>query len=142
MIYIDDGKVVGIVTNISDDAMKVEIKIGGFIRHFAQVRFVGSKQRHLPLVTDKDLEDIEYINKVVPIDFISLPFVSSANDIITFRKQLTEKYAAYKAIKIIPKVDSMDAVQKFEEILDESDGTIITRNELQYEFHAEKLVIA
>ena len=47
-----------------------------------------------------------------------------------------------KAIQILPKVDTLESVQRFNEILAESDGVIFVRNELQWELSAEKLMLA
>ena len=79
------------------------------------------------------------INKMVAIDFIGLPFVTCADDIIEARELLGSEF---KTAKLLPKVDSLDAVQRYAEILEEADGSVFQRNELQWEFHAEKLVVA
>jgi len=39
-LYIDDGKVVGIVTQITEESIKLEVKIGGTIKSFSQVKFI------------------------------------------------------------------------------------------------------
>ena len=73
------------------------------------------------------------------VDFIGLPFVTSVDDIIEARNMFGDEF---KGCKILPKVDSLDAVQRYAEILEEADGSVFQRNELQWEFHAEKLVVA
>ena len=40
------------------------------------------------------------------------------------------------------KIDQLESVQRFNEILEESDGAIFVRNELQWELSAEKLMLA
>lgn len=51
LMYIDDGKVVGIVTQITEDAIKLEVKIGGTIKCFSQVKFIQSRQKYLPIIS-------------------------------------------------------------------------------------------
>lgn len=73
------------------------------------------------------------------IDFLAVPFVSHGEDVANIRKTLGENG---KAIQILPKVDTLESVQRFNEILAESDGVIFVRNELQWELSAEKLMLA
>lgn len=73
------------------------------------------------------------------IDFLAVPFVQSGEDIAGIRKTLGENG---KSIHILAKIDQLESVQRFNEILDESDGAVFVRNELQWELSAEKLVLA
>jgi pyruvate kinase len=43
VVYIDDGKVVGIVKNIGDNGVDMEVKIAGKLRSNSSVRFVNGK---------------------------------------------------------------------------------------------------
>ena len=45
-------------------------------------------------------------------------------------------------IGILAKIDTIDAIHQYDEILEESDGVVFVRNELQWELQAEKLVLA
>ena len=51
VVYVDDGKVVGVVKAINDEGVQLDIKIGGAIKSFASVRFTGGKHVHLPVIT-------------------------------------------------------------------------------------------
>lgn len=51
VIYFDDGKVVGIVNEVSTREVKMEIKVGGVIKSNCNVRFTGGKHTNLELVT-------------------------------------------------------------------------------------------
>lgn len=73
------------------------------------------------------------------IDFVAVPFVTHSEDVATIRKTLGVNG---KAIQILSKVDTLESVQRFNEILEESDGIIFVRNELQWELTAEKLMLA
>ena len=39
VVYVDDGRVVGVVKGINDEGVQLDIKIGGAIKSFAAVRF-------------------------------------------------------------------------------------------------------
>lgn len=47
-----------------------------------------------------------------------------------------------KMVKIISKIDTLEGVQQYENILKHSDGVIFVRNELQWELASEKLMLA
>jgi|TARA_B110001450_G_scaffold246242_1_gene260101 pyruvate kinase len=64
VVYFDDGKVVGIVTETNPGATvcKMEIKIGGYLKGNCAVRFTGGKHNNLQLVQKKDIDDIAAIS--------------------------------------------------------------------------------
>ena len=73
------------------------------------------------------------------IDFLAVPFVSQGEDINAIRKTLGQNG---KTIQVLSKIDQLESVQRFNEILEESDGAVFVRNELQWELSAEKLMLA
>ena len=62
VVYIDDGKVIGIVSEIDEIGVKMEIKIGGYVKANATVRFTGGKHAQLPLLADEDFRDLAFIS--------------------------------------------------------------------------------
>ena len=58
VVYIDDGKVVCIVLEISNEGCVLEVKIGGPLRSNSQIRFVGGKHKSLPLFNPQDISDL------------------------------------------------------------------------------------
>ena len=73
------------------------------------------------------------------IDYLVIPFASSSQDIKKVKEILGE---FGKNIKILGKVDTIHGIENFDDILLQSDGIIIQRNELQFELPAEKMIIA
>jgi pyruvate kinase len=67
------------------------------------------------------------ISQETLIDYIAVPFVTKEEDIKKVRDQLGE---AGNSVKILAKIDSLDAVTNFEDIVKSADGTIFVRNEL------------
>ena len=139
MIYFDDGKVVGIIIDIQPSSARMEIKIGGVMRGSSQVRFTSGKHAHLAPVTNQDIYDLSQLSQHIIIDYIALPFASSDQDIHQLRQLLGE---TGKNVRILAKIDSMYGIEKFQEIQKAADGVIFVRNELAWEFTAEKLTIA
>ena len=62
VVYIDDGKVVGIVKNIGDNGVEMEVKIAGKMKSNSSVRFVNGKHVNLPIYKKSDLEDLAKIS--------------------------------------------------------------------------------
>jgi len=50
VVYIDDGKVIGIILEISNEGCIMEIKVGGAIRENCQMRFIGGKHDKLQVL--------------------------------------------------------------------------------------------
>jgi len=88
VIYFDDGKVVGIVIEVTAKEVKMEIKIGGNLKSNCNVRFTGGKHSNLELVTKDDVEDISSISQLIMIDYLAIPFCNSGADPMTVRELL------------------------------------------------------
>jgi len=73
------------------------------------------------------------------VDFIAVPFVASKADVLNLRESLGPTGCN---IGILAKIDTIDAIHQYDEIITEADGVIFVRNELQWELQAEKLVLA
>lgn len=76
VVYIDDGKVVGIVKSIGDNGVDLEVKIAGKMRGNSSVRFVNGKHANLPVFKKSDLEDLAKISQTNIIDFLAIPYVA------------------------------------------------------------------
>ena len=58
VLYFDDGKAVGIVQEIFESGIKMEMKIGGYIKSRCAVRVTSGKHSMLKLVTPDDIRDL------------------------------------------------------------------------------------
>ena len=117
----------------------MEIKIGGTIKSNANVRFTGGKHSNLELISKEDVGDIAAISQLIMIDYLAIPFCNSGADTMSIKELLGP---AGNKIKIISKIDTLEAVQQFENILNQGDGCIFVRNEIQWELASEKLMLA
>lgn len=61
------------------------------------------------------------------VDFISVPFISSKADVLNLREALG---VTGGGIGILAKIDTIDAIHQYDEIIEEADGVIFVRNEL------------
>ncbi len=138
-LYLFDGKVKTIVTDItSDTAIKVRVENDGIL--------MSKKGINLPdtdfggdIITQKDKADIEW-GADKDIDYVSLSFVQSADDIRNLRAMLRERGST---ARIIAKVETKASIndQILEEIVKISDGVMVARGDLAVEVGPEVVPI-
>jgi pyruvate kinase len=92
----------------------------------------------LPALTSKDIEDLEFGVKN-GVDFIAASFTRKAEDVRDIRKVLGPKGSN---IKIISKIENLEGLENFDEILAESDGIMVARGDLGVEIPLERVVLA
>lgn len=136
-IFIDDGSINLEVKEIDESDIICTVVSGGYISSRKGVNVPGC-DTGLPFMTDQDLRDIEFaIEK--DFDFIALSFVQSARDIYTVRDILKRKYR--EDIKIIAKIENVEAVENIDEIIAASDSIMIARGDLGIELPVNKVPI-
>lgn len=64
----------------------MEIKIGGNLKGHSQFRFINGKHNQYPLLKSKDIEDLAAISQLVQIDYLTIPFITNSDDVISIRK--------------------------------------------------------
>lgn len=135
-LYIYDGKVKTIVTNVREKTVAVRAENDGII--------MKRKGINLPdtdlggdIITKKDREDVVF-GAEQDIDWVALSFVQTAHDIVALRKMLKNLGSS---AKIITKVETSAAVENIEEIVKESDGVMIARGDLAVETLPESVPV-
>lgn len=90
----------------------------------------------LPVLQDKDINDLQ--NFAVPnkVDFIAASFVQCADDIHYIREILGE---GGKDIKIISKIENQEGLINFDSILEVTDGVMVARGDLGMEIPPEQV---
>ncbi len=84
----------------------------------------------LPALGEKDIKDITNGVKA-GFDYIFASFVRRADDVRQIRKLLNDNGGQH--IGIISKIESQEGIDKFEEILAESDGIMVARGDMGVE---------
>ncbi len=92
---------------------------------------------NLPWITKKDKEDISFWIEH-NFDFIALSFVRNKKNILELKNFLKEKKAN---IKIISKIESEQAIENIDDIIEFSDWIMIARGDLWVELPAESLPV-
>ncbi len=138
MILLSDGLIALKVLSKSEKEITTEIVNGGKITHNRGINVPGV-DLGIPTLTDKDLNDIELIAKVKP-EYVALSFVRKAQDVANLREILKDR--GFDDARIISKIETKQALDNLEAILDVSDGAMVARGDLGVEIASEDLPIA
>lgn len=137
-IFLFDGKVRGVVSDISDETLAVQVENDGFLlkrkgMNLPDTNFGGD------VLTEKDIEDAEY-GATQDIDYVAMSFVQTAEDIKNLRSKLQQFGST---AKIIAKIETQAAIEdvNLEEIVKISDGVMVARGDLAVEVGAEAVPI-
>lgn len=135
-IYLDDGYLETKVIKISKDRKNVTARVveGGFLKNNKGINFPAA-DLDLPSLIKKDLEYISMPAKQ-DIDFFGYSFVRNRQDMLELKKAI--KKQGLKA-KIIAKIETKQAIDNFDEILEEADAIMIARGDLGIEVPLEKV---
>lgn len=82
------------------------------------------------------LRTIEELCKNYPIDKVGLSFVNDAKAVRDFKMSLA---SVASEVQIVSKIDSLEGIRNYEEILQESDAIKIDRTSLDKEIQTEKV---
>jgi pyruvate kinase len=137
LIYIDfDTLVLRVidVSTISNGYIRTNVISGGFIgsNKAVVVDPIIDKKFHLPPLSPKDYQAIE-LGLKMGIDHIAVSFVRSGDSIDDVRQVTQNK------MKIISKVECLDALENIDEIIQKSDFILIDRGDLSKEIPIEKI---
>lgn len=99
------------------------------------VNCVGTRLS-MPFISDKDRQDIIW-GCEHEIDYISASFVRNAQDVRDLKALLKENN--HPEIKIISKIENVQALGCIKEIVDESDGIMVARGDLGVEIPPEEI---
>ena len=100
---------------------------------------LSNLQNDLPALTDFDREAIEALSKEFEIDFVSLSFCRSVEDITEAREFLSSIGA--NDTRIIAKCETRQSLMNFRSVAAASDGIIISRGNLGLDVHPEKVAM-
>ncbi len=134
-ILIDDGRIKMEVTDTTDTDVVCRVVEGGVIKSRKGVN-IPNKSLDLEYISEADRNDILF-GIEMDVDYIAASFVRSGDDVSELRKLLRENGG--EGIKIISKIENMEGIHNFREILELSDGIMVARGDMGVEVAFEKL---
>lgn len=93
----------------------------------------------LPTLTEKDVNDIQNWGCKHGVDFVAASFVRKGSDVKYIKEVLGEHHGS---IKIISKIENLEGLENYDDILDETDGIMVARGDLGMEIPPEKVFLA
>ena len=134
-IMIDDGKIEVVVHEITPtNDVKVKVKLGGIISSKKGLNLPDTKIS-LPALTEKDLQDLDFIMKE-KLDWVALSFVRRVADIIGIKQILQENQSTSK---VIAKIEMPEALDNLQDIIAASHAVMVARGDLGVEVPIERV---
>jgi pyruvate kinase len=122
------------VTEVKGNGVLCRVVEGGCLTDHKGVNFPNLNLR-LPSLTDKDIRDLEF-GLSQDVDWVSLSFVRSAQDVVALQNLITEK-GFFKPI--IAKIEKPQAIDHLEEIVKAVHGIMVARGDLGVEMSPDKV---
>merc|ERR550537_1778033 len=94
---------------------------------------------NLPVLQEKDKNDLLKFGIPQGVDFVAASFVQSAADVKEIKKTLGQRG---RSIKIISKIENEEGLKNFDDILKAGDAIMVARGDLGMEIPPEKLFLA
>lgn len=133
-ILIDDGLIELMVEEVAGDEVRTKIMNGGELGERKGVNCPGIII-HLPALTQKDVEDIEFACDN-GFDFIAASFIRSGDAVRQIKEILARKNSG---IQVIAKIENQEGIDNMDDIIAASDGIMVARGDMGVEISAEKL---
>lgn len=134
-ILIDDGKVNLAVESYTQNEIVCRVLSGGVISDKKSIN-VPNIKLDMEYLSERDKDDLLFGIKN-DVDFISASFVRRKSDVTDLRKFLD--YNGGQKIKIISKIENIEGVENFDEILEASDGIMVARGDMGVEVEYTRL---
>ena len=131
-IFIDDGALNLEVESINGDEVTCKIIVGGPLRNTKGINIPGADLT-MPALSDKDKQDILW-GIQHGMEYLAVSFVKTRNDILEVRRLIQEWGGN---MKILAKIETRQAVQNIEGIVDVVDGVMVARGDLGVEIPTE-----
>jgi len=135
-VFFADGSIRTKVVDKDKNSITLEVKNEGVLSSKKGVNFPNSKL-NISAITPKDEKDLIFGAKN-KVDIVAISFVNSKEDILKAKEILKENNSNPF---VIAKIETKQAVQNLDEILEVSDGVMVARGDLGIEVGIEKVPV-
>ena len=134
-ILIDDGNIELCVKRCTETDVICQVVRGGRISNHKGIN-VPNVHLDMPFLSEQDQSDILF-GIENDVDFIAASFVRCKEDVIALRKFVD--YHGARDLRIIAKIENIEGVNNFDEILHYADGIMVARGDMGVELSFERL---
>ena len=134
-LLLDDGKVALTVTETTETEVRCKVEIGGVLSNRKSIN-IPNFHIDMPYLSQQDEADLIF-GIEHDVDFVAASFVRCKEDVIALRKFLD--YHGGHQIKVISKIENIEGVHNFDDILKHSDGIMVARGDMGVEVEFERL---
>jgi len=135
-VFFADGSIRTKVVDKDSNSLTLEVKNEGVLSSRKGVNFPHSKLK-ISAITPKDEKDLIFGAKN-GVDIVAISFVNSKKDILK-AKSILKQHGANPWV--IAKIETKQAVENLDEILEVSDGVMVARGDLGIEVGIEKVPV-
>ena len=136
-VMLADGTVGMTVIAKSSDSVTCRVTAAGSVRSRQGINLPGTKLS-VPAMTENDWEHAKWAADH-DVDFVSLSFVRTANEIELLKSRLHELQSA---AMVIAKIEKAEALENLNEIVMASDGVMVARGDLGVETDVAEMPVA
>lgn len=134
-VLVDDGRISLRVEEADAEKAVCTVITGGVISDRKGINLPGISI-DMPYLSEADQRDLIF-GVENDVDFIAASFVRRKEDVIALRKFVD--YHGGHSIKIISKIENLEGIENFDEILRYSDGIMVARGDMGVEVEYERL---
>ncbi len=134
IIFLSDGFIQLKTLSVREFEVECVVTMGGELRSHKGLNLPGSKMFVKP-VTARDLEIIRY-GLSIGVSTFALSFIEKASDIRNVR-EMAKKMG--KKIHLVAKIERQEAIDNFDEILEEADAVMVARGDMGVEIPVDEV---
>lgn len=134
-VLINDGAIELHVRECTDTDIICTVIHGGILSDRKGVN-IPSVHIDMPYLSEQDKSDLLF-GIESGVDFVAASFVRSKEDMIALRNFVN--FNGGHDIRLIAKIENLEGIDNFEEILEHSDGIMVARGDMGVEVEYEKL---
>lgn len=138
IILCADGSLSLRVESVAEDHVVTEVMNSVKLGERKNCNLPGVKV-DLPVLQEKDVNDLVHFGIPQAVDFIAASFVQSAEDVHLIRKTLGPRG---RNIKIISKIENEEGLKNIDAIIEASDAIMVARGDLGMEIPPENVFLA
>jgi pyruvate kinase len=128
-IFLADGTLDFVITEVAADRVVCKVRVGGVIRSRKGINLPLDKSS-LPALTERDRRDLSEIDVLAP-DFIAISYVRHEQDLIEARR-LTK-------LPLVAKIEKQQALERLDAIVATADAIMVARGDLGVEIPIERV---